>query len=304
MLEIKEATEGISVCLSLHHSKGLFVVCSFTMDWARPDMQLLILNALHILLVLHVLEILEVLIFLFYVCWVLLRGTLLLGRWTWALGLLPSTIDVVGLNLEVLLLFASWARLTSGRASKDAVVPSSRLGTLIRSHVLSTKRVDSPSTGLVGMFVVLFWFTILKLTLSWSWTFLGSATLDQVVVVAHSRMSVSASIARRNTCVARKIEQLLAEWRYAVCSLMESCIFTFLNTLLKNAIHLVLGLGGCCPSISHVSRGFHVSAHFLLVWTDLGSRPCNLACRCFSLCIMAIFSDGRSRFLNFVFLII
>ena len=178
MLEIKEATKGISVCLSLHHSKGLFVVRSFTMDWARSDMQLLILNALHILLVLHVLEILEVLIFLLYVCWVLLRGSLLLGRWTWALSLLPSSVDVVGLNLEVLFLFVSWASLASGRASKDAIVSSSRLRTLIWSHVMSTKRVDSPSIGLVGMFVVLFWFTILELTLSWSWTFLGSATLD------------------------------------------------------------------------------------------------------------------------------
>ena len=96
--------------------------------------------------------------------------------------------------------------------------------------------------------------------------------------MARSRMSVSTSIARRNTCVARKIEQLLAEWRYTVCSLMESCIFTFLNTLLKNAIHLVRGLSGSSPSISHVSRGFHVSTHFLLVWTDVGNRPCNLSC--------------------------
>ena len=125
---------------------------------------------------------------------------------------------------------------------------------------------------------MLFWFTILKLSLSWSRTFLGSATLNQVVVVTHSRMSVSASIARRNTCVARKIEQLLAEWRYAVCSLMESCIFTFLNALLKNAIHLVRGLRGGSPSISHVARGLHVGAHFLLVWTDVGCRPCNLTC--------------------------
>lgn len=274
------------------------------MNWARPDMQLLVLDALHVLLVLHVLEILEVLIFLFYVCWVLLRGSLLLGRWPWALGLLTSAVDVVGLDLEVLLLFASWTRLPSGRASEDAIVSSSWLGTLIRSHVLSTKWVDSTSTGLVGMFVVLFWLTILKLSLSWPWTFLGSATLDQVVVVAYSGMSVSASVARRNTCVARKIEHLLAEWRYTICSLMESCIFTFLNALLKNTIHLVRGLRGSSTSISHVARGFHVSAHFLLVWTNVGCRPCNLACWCFSLCIIAILSDGRSRFLNFVFLII
>lgn len=124
MLEIKEATKGISMCLSLHHSKSLFVVGSFTMNWARPDMQLLVLDALHVLLVLHVLEILEVLIFLFYVCWVLLRGSLLLGRWPWALGLLTSAVDVVGLDLEVLLLFASWTRLPSGRASEDAIVSS------------------------------------------------------------------------------------------------------------------------------------------------------------------------------------
>lgn len=146
MLEIKEATEGIGMCLSLHHSKGLFVVSSFTMDWARPDMQLLVLDAFHVLLVLHVLEILEVLIFLFYVRWVLLRGSLLLGRWAWALSLLTSAVDVVGLDLEVLLLFVSWTRLASGRATEDAIVSSSRLGTLIRSHVLSTKRVDSTST--------------------------------------------------------------------------------------------------------------------------------------------------------------
>ena len=63
------------------------------------------------------------------------------------------------------------------------------------------------------MFVVLLGLTILKLTLNWSWTFLGCTTLDQVMVMAHPWVCISASIARRNTCVARKIEQLLAEWR-------------------------------------------------------------------------------------------
>ena len=90
------------------------------------------------------------------------------------------------------------------------------------------------------MFVVLFWFAILKLALGGSWTFLRSATLDEVVIVAHSWMSVSTSVARRNTSVARKIEQLLAKWRY-VCSLMESSSFRFLNALIKNAIHLIGG---------------------------------------------------------------
>lgn len=56
------------------------------------------------------------------------------------------------------------------------------------------------------MFVVLLvdvWLTIIKLTLGWSWAFLGSATLDEVVIVAKPWLSVSASIAGRNACVAR-----------------------------------------------------------------------------------------------------
>ena len=153
------------------------------------------------------------------------------------------------------------------------------------------------------MFVVLFWFAILKLTLWGSRTFLGSATLDQVVIVAHAWMSVTPSIARRNTCVARKIEQLLAEWRY-ICSLMESSSLTFLNALIKNAIHLIGGFGCCSPSIAYVPRGLHVGAHFLLVWAHIGLTACYFTRRCFSLGIIAIFSSSRSRFLNFLFLII
>ena len=93
------------------------------------------------------------------------------------------------------------------------------------------------------MFVVLLvdvWLTIIKLTLGWSWAFLGSATLDEVVIVAKPWLSVSASIAGGNACVARKIEQLLAE-RRNIASLMQSSSFTFLNALVKNAIHVVAG---------------------------------------------------------------
>ena len=108
VLEIQEATEGISVSLSLHHGKSLLVMGPFAVDWARSDMHLLILVFFHILLVLHMLVILEVLIFLFHI-WELLGGTLLLGRWSRALGLLTSAVDVVGLDLEVLLFLGSRA---------------------------------------------------------------------------------------------------------------------------------------------------------------------------------------------------
>ena len=120
MLEVKEATECISVSLGLHYSQGLLVMSALTMHWASSDMDLLVLAVFKVLLVLHVLEVLKVLHLLLIV---LLLGTLLLGSWT--LILLASPVDVVRLDLEILLLFACWARLASGRASKDAVISSS-----------------------------------------------------------------------------------------------------------------------------------------------------------------------------------
>ena len=107
-MEIQEATKGISVSLSLHHSKCLLIVGTFSMHWTSSDMHLLILTVFHILLILHVLEVLKVLIFLLVV-WILFRGSLLLGWWPWTLSLLTSSIDVVRLDLEVLLLFVSWS---------------------------------------------------------------------------------------------------------------------------------------------------------------------------------------------------
>ena len=108
MLEVQEATKGIGVSLSLHHRKCLLIVGTFSMHWACSDMHLLILTVFHILLILHVLEVLKVLIFLL-VIWILFWGSLLLGWWPWTLRLLTSTVDVVGLDFEVLLLFVSWA---------------------------------------------------------------------------------------------------------------------------------------------------------------------------------------------------
>ena len=302
VLEIKEATKGIGMCLSLHHSKSLFVVSALTMNRARSDMHLLVFIVFHILLVLHMLIILEVLVLLFHVS-ELLRRALLLGRWTWALSLLSSSVDVVRFDLEIFLLFIDWTSLACCRASEHAIVPGGRLLPLVRSHVLSTERIHSPSIWLVGMFVVLFWFAILKLALGGSWTFLRSATLDEVVIVAHSWMSVSTSVARRNTSVARKIEQRRAKWRY-VCPLMECSRFRFLNALIKNAIHLIGGFWyPSCP-IAHVARGLHVGTHFLLVGANVGWATCYFTRRCFSLGIIAIFSNRRSRFLNFLFLVI
>lgn len=120
VLEVKEATECISVSLGLHNGQGLLVMSALTMHWASSNMDLLILAAFYVLLVLHVLEVLKVLHLLLIV---LLLGTLLLGSWT--LILLASPVDVVRLDLEILLLFACWARLARGRAPKDAIISSS-----------------------------------------------------------------------------------------------------------------------------------------------------------------------------------
>lgn len=81
-------------------------------------MHLLIFAVIHVLLALHMLELLEVLILLL----VLLSRLL---RWTGALSLLAtSSIDVVGLDLEVLLLGVVLdLALLGGGASEDAVFP-------------------------------------------------------------------------------------------------------------------------------------------------------------------------------------
>lgn len=296
VLEVKEATECISVSLGLHNGQGLLVMSALTMHWASSNMDLLILAAFYVLLVLHVLEVLKVLHLLLIV---LLLGTLLLGSWT--LILLASPVDVVRLDLEILLLFACWARLARGRAPKDAIISSSWLRPLVWPDVLSSEWVDPARDRLKGMFVVLFRLTILKLTLRGSRTFLRSTALDQVVVVAHAWLSVATSIARGNPRVARKIEQLLAEWR-DIRSLLHRLVF--LNALLENAIHLLGWLGGCPTSVAHVTRCLNVGAHLLLVWACIGPCASWLGHRCISLGIIAIFSDYRCRFLNFVLLII
>lgn len=104
VLEIQEATKGISMRLSLHHGQSLLVVSSFTMYRASSDMDLLILAVFKVLLVLHMLEVLKVLIFLLIV---LLRSRLLLG--SWARVLLACSINVVRFDLEVLLLLVGGA---------------------------------------------------------------------------------------------------------------------------------------------------------------------------------------------------
>ena len=180
-------------------------------------MILLIFAILHVLLILHMLEMLEVLILLLLILlsWLL--------SWTRALCLLTSSpIDVVRLDLEVLLLglFCPLG-LLGGGASKNAVFPGG--SSLIRSNVLlGIKWIDPGCVILKSMFVVTLGdllLAIIKLTMGWSWAFLGSATLDEVVVVTKSWLSVSASVPGGNARIARKIEQLLAE-RRSISSLM------------------------------------------------------------------------------------
>jgi hypothetical protein len=236
---------------------------AFSVNRASLDMHLLIFAVLHILLILHMLEMLEVLILLLLI----LLGCLL--RWTGALSLLTSTpIDVMRLDLEVFLLTMIYdLGLLGGGPSKDAVLPGG--GSLIRSNVLlGIKWIDSGCVILKTMFVVLLIYlmlAIIKLTLGWSWVFLGGATLDEVVVVAESWLGISASVACGNARVARKIEQLLAERRNVSSLMMQSSSFTFLNALVKNAIHLVTGFES--TTVPHVAWCLNVCAHFDFVWT-------------------------------------
>jgi hypothetical protein len=143
---------------------------------------------------------------------------------------------------------------------------------LERSDILlGVKWIDPGCVILKSMFVVLLvdlLLTIIKLTLRWSLLFLGGATLDEVVIVAESWLSVSASIACGNARVARKIEQLLAERRNIDSLMIQSSSFTFLNALVKNAIQIVAGFGG--PTVPDVAWCLNVCAHFDVVWTHFG----------------------------------
>jgi hypothetical protein len=103
VLEIKEATEGISVCLGLHHGQGLFVVSTFTMNWASSDMHLLRFVIFQVVLVLHMLELLEIQVFLLELVISEILGGLLLRdsrRWSALLS-----VDVLRLYFEVFLVF-------------------------------------------------------------------------------------------------------------------------------------------------------------------------------------------------------
>jgi hypothetical protein len=136
---------------------------------------------------------------------------------------------------------------------------------------LAIKWIDPGCVILKSMFVVLLvdlLLTIIKLTLRWSGAFLGGATLDEVVIVAKSWLSVSASVACGNARVARKIEQLLAERRNISTLMVQSSSFTFLNALVKNAIHMVAGFRS--TTVPHVSWCLNVCAHFYVVWADVG----------------------------------
>lgn len=183
------------------------------------------------------LEVLEVLVLLLILLLILFRR-LLLRTGTLLGGLSMNTpIDVVGLDFEVFFVVVAGSA-TSGRASEHAVFSSG--GGLIGSYVLSIKWIDSGCVILKSMFVVLMVYillAIIKLTLSWSRALLSCATLNEMVIMADSGWCVSTSIRSGNACVARKIEQLLAEWRN-ICTLLESSSFTFLNTLVKNAKHV------------------------------------------------------------------
>jgi hypothetical protein len=88
-----------------------------------------------------------------------------------------------------------------------------------------------------------------------------------VVIVANSRLPISASIARRYAGVARKIEQLLAEWR-DIRSLVEIIsTFVFLNALFKNSVDLVCWLA---DTLSEMARSLHIGAHFGIVGAHVG----------------------------------
>ena len=99
--------------------------------------------------------------------------------------------------------------MTGGRASEDTVLPSR--GGLVGPDVLGAERVHPSCIILKSVIVVLILLGIVKLTLWASRTFLGHAALNHVVVVTGPLGEGSASIARGNACVARKVEQLLAE---------------------------------------------------------------------------------------------
>jgi hypothetical protein len=136
--------------------------------------------------------------------------------------------------------------------------------------LLGIKWIDPGSVILKSMFVVLLvlLLTIIKLTLRWSLLFFGGATLDEVVIVAESWLSVSASIACGNARVARKIEQLLAEGGNIDSLMVQSSSFTFLNALVKNAIHVVAGFG--CTTVPDVAWCLNICAQFDVVWTNFG----------------------------------
>lgn len=137
------------------------------------------------------LEMLEVLILLLFILLSWLLG------WTGALTRLATTVDVVRLDLEVFFLTVVWLGHLGAGPSKDAVFPGG--SPLVRSHVLlGVKWIHPGCVILKSMFVVLLivlLLNIIKLTLRWSRTFLGSATLDEVVVVAEAWLSISASVA-------------------------------------------------------------------------------------------------------------
>jgi hypothetical protein len=160
--------------------------------------------------------------------------------------------------------------LLGGGPSKDAVLPGR--GSLIGSNILlGIKWFHSGCVILKSMFVVLLIYlrlSIIKLTFGWSRAFFRGATLDEVVVVAQSWLSIPASIAGGNARVARKIEQLLAERRNISSLMMQSSSFTFLNALVKNAIHVVAGFRS--TTVPHLAWCLNVCAHFDFVWTYVG----------------------------------
>ena len=62
LLEIYEAAESVSMCLSLHNGHGFSIMCSFSVNWAAAYhhlLNLLAFTALKILLVIHLLKLLE-----------------------------------------------------------------------------------------------------------------------------------------------------------------------------------------------------------------------------------------------------
>jgi hypothetical protein len=106
VLKVEEATEGICMCLSLHHGQGLFVMSSLSVDRTRSDMYLLRFVIFHVMLILHVLVLLEVfVVFVVKVLWLL--------RWGRRRPCLLTSIKVVRLNLEVFLLVVWTIQLTA-----------------------------------------------------------------------------------------------------------------------------------------------------------------------------------------------